>query len=217
MDFKLKWSFHASSIPWLLRIVINHVPDRRSTRSVTNTDGGFLRCSIASGEIFSKFKMFVTLFSRSFSFEVLNIWVIYREFKNLKKFSSIIFSPNKMVLQGWKSVLHENYSSSELIFYSKKTLRMFRMAPNIFLFPNDLPNAFSSNISLRTKKLSFPPKSSERKINSRENEWSNKISFRDPRKTLPIECLGKYLVQPELFILRLGALIPDQFWKNSLL
>jgi len=102
-----------------------------------------------------------------------------------------------MVLQGWKSVLHENYSSSELIFYSKKTLRMFRMAPNIFLFPNDLPNAFSSNISLRTKKLSFPPKSSERKINSRENEWSNKISFRDPRKTLPIECLGKYLVQPE--------------------
>ena len=61
MDFKLKWSFHAPSIAWLLRIVINHIPDRRSTRNVTNTDGGFLRCSIASGEIFSKFKMFVTL------------------------------------------------------------------------------------------------------------------------------------------------------------
>ena len=70
--------------------------------------------------------------------------------------------------------------------------------PEYISFPERSPERIFIEHFSPNQKTFFPTKiSPERKINSRENEWSNKISFRDPRKTLPIECLGKYLVQPE--------------------
>ena len=110
----------------------------------------------------------------------------FGNFEIFKISRSKCFSPKKWFSIGESQFSMKNYSSSELLFYSKKTLRTFRMAPNIFLFPNDLPNAFSSNISLRTKKLSFSKKffRTKKLIVREKNERSNKISFRGQQKIL---------------------------------